>query len=78
MMFCRVALMMIKKYYLNNGYSLDCMLRKYQNIDWKDKKGSLRSEIARGFNPQSCKIRIILYNLLFEFNFLLLISKSMG
>ena len=22
---------------LNNGYSLDCMLRKYQNIDWKDK-----------------------------------------
>lgn len=21
---------------LNNGYSIDCMLRKYQNIDWRD------------------------------------------
>jgi len=26
----------LSKCILNNGYSLDCMLRKYQNIDWKD------------------------------------------
>ena len=22
---------------LNNGYSIDCMLRKYQGIDWRDR-----------------------------------------
>ena len=27
----------ISKCILNNGYSIDCMLRKYQGIDWRDR-----------------------------------------